>query len=66
MLLSSIYICDRNVLQGVIFFSFRGDVYHNKHNNNIRPLVKSAYKENNFLISQPKHMAQLDGSFEHP
>ena len=48
------------------FFSFRGDVYHNKHNNNIRPLVKSAYKENNFLIFQPNHMAQLDGSFEHP
>ena len=25
----------------------------------IRPLVKSAYQKNNFLISQPKHMIKL-------
>ena len=32
-----------------------------------RPLVKSAYQKNKYLISQPKHMLWVrDGSFEHP
>ena len=38
-----------------------------------RPLVKSEYQKNNFLISQPKYMlwilkrtVSMRGSFEHP